>query len=60
MAQTIIKVLKKQANKGKAILCTIHQPSSALFGLFDQILVMAEGRVAYLGPTNEVLNFMAT
>jgi ABC-type multidrug transport system ATPase subunit len=58
MAQTIVNCLKKQAGNGKGILCTIHQPSSALFTMFDRVLVMAEGRVAYFGPVPEVLDFL--
>ena len=44
---------------GKTIVCTIHQPSSQVFALFDRILLMAEGRVAYLGSTRGALDFFA-
>ena len=36
---------------------TIHQPSSLVFEMFDRLLLLAEGRVAYLGPTEEAEKF---
>lgn len=53
MAHNIVCVLKKMAEKGKTIICTIHQPSSEVFELFDKILLMSEGRTAFLGNFNK-------
>jgi ABC-type multidrug transport system ATPase subunit len=36
MAFNVISVLRKEALTGKTIVCTIHQPSSQVFALFDQ------------------------
>ncbi|WAQ93841.1 WHITE-like protein, partial [Mya arenaria] len=44
MAENIVQTLKGMADKGKTIVCTIHQPSSEVFALFDHLLIMAEGR----------------
>ncbi|XP_057379243.1 protein white-like [Daphnia carinata] len=59
MAQNIVQVLKNIASTGKTVVCTIHQPSSEVFALFDRILLMAEGRTAFLGPVSEALNFFS-
>jgi ATP-binding cassette subfamily G (WHITE) protein 2 (SNQ2) len=49
-AFNIIRFLRKLADAGQAILCTIHQPSSVLFEHFDQLLLLKSGgRVAYFG-----------
>lgn len=40
-------------------MCTIHQPSSEVFALFDRILLMAEGRTAFLGPVGDALSFFS-
>nr|CAD7598245.1 unnamed protein product [Timema genevievae] len=57
MAQNVVSVLKAMANKGKTVVSTIHQPSSEVFSLFDKVLLMAEGRVAFLGSTDEACTF---
>lgn len=57
MADTVLQVLKKLAIKGKTIVLTIHQPSSELYSLFDKIMLMAEGRVAFMGSPVEATLF---
>ncbi|KAF1956886.1 hypothetical protein CC80DRAFT_412238 [Byssothecium circinans] len=49
-AFNIVRFLRKLADAGQAILCTIHQPSSVLFEHFDQLLLLKSGgRTAYFG-----------
>ena len=48
---------RKMAQRGKTIVATIHQPSSQVFSMFDRILLMAEGRVAFFGGTDEAMKF---
>uniref|UniRef100_A0A0P4YQU8 Protein white n=1 Tax=Daphnia magna TaxID=35525 RepID=A0A0P4YQU8_9CRUS len=60
MAQNIVQVLKNIASTGKTVVCTIHQPSSEVFALFDRILLMAEGRTAFLGPASDALSFFSS
>ena len=46
----IVRFLRKLADAGQAILCTIHQPSSVLFEHFDELLLLKSGgRVVYHG-----------
>ncbi|KAK6211316.1 abc-2 type transporter [Colletotrichum tabaci] len=50
-AFNIVRFLRKLADAGQAVLCTIHQPSAVLFEDFDELLLLkAGGRVAYHGP----------
>jgi hypothetical protein len=51
--------LKNIADTGKTVVCTIHQPSSEVFAMFDRILLMADGRTAFLGPASDALSFFA-
>lgn len=55
----VISLLKGQANKGKLVLVIIHQPSSDLFKMFDQLWVMDKGgRPIFTGnPIDAVLHF---
>ncbi|MCJ1392519.1 hypothetical protein MMC18_005387 [Xylographa bjoerkii] len=49
-AFNIVRFLRKLADAGQAILCTIHQPSSVLFEYFDELLLLKSGgRVVYHG-----------
>lgn len=49
-AWSICQLLRKLANNGQAILCTIHQPSAVLFQAFDRLLFLASGgRTVYFG-----------
>ncbi|XP_015785595.1 protein white-like isoform X2 [Tetranychus urticae] len=59
MAQTVVSVLKSLANEQRTIVCTIHQPSSEIFKMFDQIMLLAEGRVAFLGTADKALDFFS-
>jgi energy-coupling factor transporter ATP-binding protein EcfA2 len=42
-AWSIVRLMRKLANSGQAILCTIHQPSSVLFEQFDRLLLLKKG-----------------
>jgi ATP-binding cassette, subfamily G (WHITE), member 2, SNQ2 len=42
-AFNIVRFLRKLASAGQAILCTIHQPNSALFENFDRLLLLQRG-----------------
>lgn len=53
-AFTICRVLRKLADNGQTILCTIHQPSSLLFESFDRLLLLQRGgQVVYNGPVGK-------
>ncbi|XP_050697982.1 protein scarlet-like [Eriocheir sinensis] len=56
-AKIMVKIMKDMATRGKTILCTIHQPSSEIFAMFDRLLLLAEGRVAYMGSSVGALEF---
>ncbi|PVD37705.1 hypothetical protein C0Q70_00305 [Pomacea canaliculata] len=60
MAQNIVQTLQNMASRRRTILCTIHQPSSEIYALFDQLLLMAEGRVAFMGSTKQALEFFSS
>ncbi|XP_046656190.1 protein white-like [Daphnia pulicaria] len=60
MAQNVVQILKNFAFSGKSVICTIHQPSSEVFSLFDRILLLAEGgRTAFFGPAGDALPFFS-
>ncbi|KAL5527915.1 hypothetical protein ACEPAG_6716 [Sanghuangporus baumii] len=49
-AWAIMSFLRSLADRGQAILCTIHQPSSELFQVFDRLLLLRKGgQTVYFG-----------
>ena len=57
MAMSIVESMKSLAQNGKTIICTIHQPSSELFEMFDKICLMSEGRLAFIGDKSKANDF---
>lgn len=37
-ANNIVGILLNLARRGRTVVCTIHQPRSAIFYMFDQVL----------------------
>ncbi|AEO69668.1 uncharacterized protein THITE_2120354 [Thermothielavioides terrestris NRRL 8126] len=58
-AWAICVFLRKLADAGQAVLCTIHQPNALLFQQFDRLLFLAQGgKTVYfgdIGPNSQSL-----
>ncbi|CAI5758794.1 unnamed protein product [Candida verbasci] len=53
-AWSICKLMRKLADHGQAILCTIHQPSAILLKEFDRLLFLQKGgKTVYFGDLGE-------
>ncbi|KAK4183175.1 putative ATP-binding cassette transporter [Podospora australis] len=53
-AWAICVFLRKLADAGQAVLCTIHQPNAILFQQFDRLLFLAKGgKTVYFGNIGE-------
>ena len=44
-------------NKGLTVMCTIHQPNSNITAMFDDLLLLAKGRVVYQGTKPVLLSY---
>lgn len=58
-AHQVVKILKKLARSGRTIITTIHQPSSEVFDLFDDTLLLADGRTIYHDKVEEMTAYFA-
>jgi len=57
MAENVISLMRTMCERGRTIICVIHQPSSELFRLFDRLILLSEGRVAYMGALKSAAPF---
>lgn len=48
-----VQVLIDLARSGRTVIATIHQPSSKMFSLFDDLCLLSEGDILYLGPRKD-------
>jgi len=45
----LYRYIKKLGSSCRAVVMSIHQPSSETFGLFSQLCLLADGRLVYFG-----------
>ena len=56
-AKIIINVLKEEANSGKTVIMTIHQPGKEIYEKFDRLILMIAGNFVYQGPRSEAQKY---
>lgn len=54
-----IQILKKLANEGKTIVCTIHTPSALEYKMFDHVYALADGCCIYQGSSSNLVPFLS-
>lgn len=54
----VVSLLKKLALEGRTIISTIHQPSAIVFGMFDHLYAVAEGKCIFTGSTQSLIPFL--
>ncbi|KAJ3077766.1 ATP-binding cassette sub- G member 1, partial [Quaeritorhiza haematococci] len=58
-AFSVVRILKDLAHTGRTVVATIHQPSSDVFHMFDDLIVLADGRIIYQGPTSNMIDYFS-
>ena len=48
-------IIRKLTQGGRTVLSVIHQPSSEVFDLFDQLCLLSAGRTVYFGRARGLL-----
>ncbi|XP_025205078.1 ATP-binding cassette sub-family G member 4-like [Melanaphis sacchari] len=54
-----VTLLVDLAKQGRTVVCTIHQPSSSLFHMFDHVYMLARGSCIYNGSPKQLVPFLA-
>lgn len=55
-----IRLLHSLAAAGRTIICTIHQPSAAIYELCDEVYLLSEGRCMYQGATKNTVTYFGS
>lgn len=59
-AEQVVKLLRAIANDGKMVICSIHQPASGIFEIFDEVSLLASGgKLAFHGPVSSMRSFLS-
>jgi ABC-type multidrug transport system ATPase subunit len=58
-AATVVEKLHHLASRGKAVLCSIHQPTSDAISCFTKMIFLARGRVAFQGTLTQAYTFFS-
>ena len=53
----LVATLKALADKGRTIICSIHQPRSEIWQLFEHVVLLAKGSPLYSGRSMECLPY---
>ncbi|KAJ6299481.1 hypothetical protein OIU76_020446 [Salix suchowensis] len=55
----VIQTLRNIARDGRTIISSIHQPSSEVFALFDDLFLLSGGETVYFGDARMTVEFFA-
>lgn len=56
-AAMVVQNLKEMAKENRIIITVIHQPSSQMYQLFDNLMLLSEGRVIYFGKASKTMEY---
>ncbi|XP_072946732.1 protein scarlet-like isoform X1 [Epargyreus clarus] len=59
-ASAVVSRLRRLATGGKLVICSVHQPASGVFELFHQVVLLANGRIAFQGTIEQADQFFAS
>ncbi|CAK1544449.1 unnamed protein product [Leptosia nina] len=59
-ANAVVSRLRRLAIGGKLVVCSVHQPASGVFELFHQVVLLANGRIAFHGTIEQADQFFAS
>ncbi|KAK7404313.1 hypothetical protein VNO78_05106 [Psophocarpus tetragonolobus] len=55
----VVQTLRNVARDGRTVISSIHQPSSEVFALFDDLFLLSGGETVYFGEAKSAIEFFA-
>ncbi|KAL5565958.1 hypothetical protein UlMin_029122 [Ulmus minor] len=55
----VTQTLRSLSRDGRTVIASIHQPSSEVFELFDQLFLLSGGKTVYFGQASDAYEFFA-
>ncbi|MGH0116952.1 UNVERIFIED_CONTAM: hypothetical protein FKN15_026646 [Acipenser sinensis] len=59
-AKAVLILLKRLSRRGRTIIFSIHQPRYSIFKLFDNLTLLASGKMMYHGPSKTALEYFTS
>ncbi|ERN02964.1 hypothetical protein AMTRI_Chr11g154470 [Amborella trichopoda] len=59
-AYKLVTTLRGLARKGKAVVATMHQPSSRVYQIFHSVLLLSDGNCLYFGKGSEAMDYFSS
>ncbi|KAF9184569.1 hypothetical protein BGZ51_003281 [Haplosporangium sp. Z 767] len=56
-ALNVANTIKELAQKGRTVILTVHQPRSDIYELFDDLLLLSQGKVVYFGKAQSAASY---
>ncbi|CAM8969575.1 unnamed protein product [Rhodiola kirilowii] len=53
----VVQTLRRISRQGKTVISSIHQPSSEVFALFDDLFLLSGGETVYFGEASSAIEF---
>jgi ABC-type multidrug transport system ATPase subunit len=59
-AHRMMETLISLAKSNKTIICTIHQPRSNIFKMFDLVMLLSKGYIVYYGRAEHIISYFSS
>lgn len=58
-AERMMEALRDLSDQGHTVIVSIHQPSSKIWRMLDDVMLVSEGKCCYMGPRDGCLGFFS-
>lgn len=58
-ALKVVYTLRGLSRQGRTVVAAIHQPGTEVFNLFDDVIILCRGRIAYAGSVSKMVDYFA-